>query len=189
MRKFGKSVRNVRRTVKLLAACVALFACTASAQSTKPVKLECESLVTPLGMDAAQPRFSWQMQDARAGARQTAYQIQVASAAEILAGGKGDVWDSGRVESDNSQGVPYGGPALESSKRYYWRVLTWDQDGKASAASAPSWWETGLLKQENWKAKWIGYEEPELRRVRESGALWITNADTEAPKEGSENET
>jgi alpha-L-rhamnosidase len=186
MRKLGKSVRNVRTTMKLLAACVVLFACTASAQSTKPVKLECESLVTPLGMDAAQPRFSWQMQDVRPGARQTAYQIQVASAVEILARGKGDVWDSGRVESDNSQGVSYGGPALEPSKRYYWRVLTWDQDGKASAASAPSWWETGLLKQENWKAKWIGYEEPELRRVRESGALWITNADTEAPKEGNE---
>ena len=100
----------------------------------------------------------------------------------VLASGKGDVWDSGRVESENSRSVPYGGAALEPSKRYYWRVVVWDQDGKASAPSEPSWWETGLLDQENWKAEWIGYEESELRQVRQSGAAWITNAGTEAPK-------
>ncbi len=86
---------------------------------------------------------------------------------------------------ENSLGVIYGGPALEPSKRYYWRVLVWDKDGKAGAPSEPSWWETGLLRQENWKAKWIGYEESELRRVRESGAEWITDTGGEAPKEAT----
>jgi alpha-L-rhamnosidase len=165
--------------------CFLLLAGSAFAQSAKPVKLECESLITPLGMDTAKPQLSWKTQDTRSGARQTAYQIQVASKAEVLIGGKGDVWDSGRVESSNSQGVSYGGPAFEPSKRYYWRVLVWDQDGKASAPSETSWWETGLLQQENWKAKWIGYEEAELRHVRESGAEWITDVGGEAPKEAT----
>ena len=159
-----------------------LFAPMASAQSSKPVKLECESLTTPLGMDSEKPVLSWKIEDSRHSARQTAYQIQVASSEENLAGGKADVWDSGQVASDNSIGVWYAGPALEPSKRYYWRVVTWDQDGQPSAPSAVSWWETGLLKQENWKAKWIGYEEPELRKVREAGAMWISNAETKAPE-------
>jgi alpha-L-rhamnosidase len=183
MRKLESDVTSALRITKIAAACFLLFAGGAAAQSAKPVKLECESLITPLGMDAAKPRLSWKIQDARSGARQTAYQIQVASKPEMLAGGKGDIWDSGRVESDNSLGVTYGGPALEPSKRYFWRVLLWDQDGKASAPSESSWWETGLLQQENWKAQWIGYEEPELRYVRESGAEWITNADGEVPKD------
>jgi alpha-L-rhamnosidase len=152
------------------------------AQSSQPVKLECEALTTPLGMDGEKPLLSWKIEDSRHGAKQSAYQIQVASTAEKLASGKADVWDSGKVESDNSVGVAYGGPAFEPSKRYYWRVVTWDQEGKPSAPSATSWWETGLLKQENWKAKWIGLEEPELRRVRQSGAQWISNPETEAPK-------
>jgi len=185
MRELERSVKDVYRNTKIAAVCFLLLTGSAAAQSAKPMKLECESLVTPLGMDTAKPQLSWKMQDTRAGARQTAYQIQVASKAEILAGGKGDVWDSGRVESDNSQGVIYGGPAFEPSKRYYWRVLVWDKDGKAGAPSEPSWWETGLLQQENWKAKWIGYEEPELRQVRESGAEWITDTGGEAPKEAT----
>jgi alpha-L-rhamnosidase len=102
----------------MMAACVLLFACSAAAQTAKPVKLECESLITPLGMDAAKPQLSWKIQDSRPGARQTAYEIQVASKVEALVGGKGDVWDSGRVESSDSLGVLYGGPALQPSKRY-----------------------------------------------------------------------
>ena len=148
------------------------------AQGGKPEKLECESLVTPLGMDAEKPTLSWQLRDTRDGAKQTAYEVQVASSAANLAAGKADVWDSGKVESSDSIGVTYGGPAMQPSKRYFWRVMVWDRDGKAYPASDATWWETGILKQENWKAKWIGFEEKEERAVRESGAKWITNAET-----------
>jgi alpha-L-rhamnosidase len=170
------------RILKVTVAALFLTALPAFAQSAKPVMLECESLSTPLGMDAKKPLLSWKLQDSMPGARQSAYEIQVASMAEMLATNKTDGWDSGRVESDNSLGVPYGGAALEPSKRYYWRVLVWDQDGKMLTPSETSWWETGLLEQKNWNAKWIGYEEPELRKVRESGAEWITNTEAEAPK-------
>src|SRR5580692_4514630 len=150
------STRVAGAGLMVLAGCV-----TAMAQVGKPEKLECESLVTPLGMDAEKPVLSWQLRDTRDGAKQTAYEVQVAASAANLAAGKGDVWDSGKVESSDSIGVAYGGPAMQPSKRYYWRVLVWDRDGKAYPVSDVSWWETGLLKQENWKAKWIGFEEAE----------------------------
>ena len=51
-----------------------------------------------------------------------------------------------------------------------------EADGKPYPASEASWWETGLMSAESWQGKWIGYEEEEERRIRESGAAWITNA-------------
>jgi alpha-L-rhamnosidase len=39
------------------------------------------------------------------------------------------LWDSGRVEGDDSLHVEYDGPPLQSSTRYYWRVAVWDADG------------------------------------------------------------
>ena len=62
-----------------------------------------------------------------------------------LAQGRADVWDSGRVESDQSVNVPYTGPAVESRRRYYWQVRVWDAQGQASPYSQASWWEMGLL--------------------------------------------
>ena len=170
------------RDIGIALACLCLCVGAVSAQSNKPVMLECESLITPLGMDAKKPVLSWRLRDTSAGAQQTAYEIQVASSSALLAAGKPDLWDSKRVESEDSIGAGYGGPALTPSKRYFWRVLVWGRDGKPYPPSDVSWWETGLLQQENWKAKWIGYEEPELKHIRESGAQWITNSDTEAPK-------
>ena len=87
----------------------------------------------PLGIDIAHPLLSWQLQDTRRGARQTAYQIRVASSADTLA--QGDVWDSGPVNSAQSVNVAYAGPALASRRRYYWQVRVWDQQGQASAYS------------------------------------------------------
>jgi alpha-L-rhamnosidase len=141
----------------------------------KPANLKCDSLVTPIGIDTLQPEFSWQLQDQRFGARQTAYEIQVATTPELAISGKPDVWDSGRIASDKSVGVPYAGPTLKAETRYYWRVLLSDKDGAAYSPSDVSWWETGLMDSANWRAAWIGYELPEEQRIRESGAQWITN--------------
>jgi alpha-L-rhamnosidase len=183
MRALENGGRKLLWRLEVAVAWLSLCTMAASAQSTRPVKLECESLHTPLGMDAREPLLSWKIQDSRPGARQTAYEIQVASSVSLLESGTADIWDSDRVQSSNSIGVRYEGRALVPSKRYFWRVLAWDGDGKQYPRSNVSWWETGLLEQGSWKAKWIGYEESELRYVRESGAVWITNADTEAPKE------
>jgi alpha-L-rhamnosidase len=147
-----------------------------------PKELSCESLKEPLGVDVARPRLAWKLTDSRSGAKQTAYEIQVASSKGKLASEKPDIWDSGKIASAASLNVAYAGPVLSASRRYYWRVRVWDKDGRPYPASAISWWETGLLDRGNWKAKWIGHEEPELHRVRETGAVWITNPETNAPK-------
>jgi alpha-L-rhamnosidase len=168
-------IRSSCRKSILATICVGILAASTFAQTNKPAKLQCESLTTPLGMDADHPRLSWQLRDPKDAAHQTAYQIQVASTSAMLIAGKADVWDSGRVESRETRDIPYAGPELQPSKRYFWRVLAWDADKKQYPASDATWWETGLLHQSAWRSKWIGYEEPELRSVRESGAQWITN--------------
>jgi alpha-L-rhamnosidase len=165
------------RYLILLSFLVTMHPQAGSAQSSlsKPTQLKCDSLVNPLGIDSKAPVLSWQLRDERYGARQTAYEIQVASSSVILGAGKADVWDSGRVESDQSAGVSYAGPALAPEKRYFWRVKVWDKDGKPYPASDASWWETGLLDAKEWRAKWIGGEEREHRRVREADAAWVSN--------------
>ena len=142
----------------------------------RPTHLEADELTEPLGIDAPHPELSWRLNDARPGARQTAYQIAVYSKRPGAAGAKPDVWDSGRVSSATSTGVAYAGPELQPSTRYFWRVTAFDAAGKAYPASEVSWFETGLVQQANWHAEWIGQEPAELHSLRGSGAVWITNA-------------
>ena len=80
----------------------------------------------------------------------------MADSAEQLKSGRGVIWDSGKVNSNQNFGIVYAGPDMESGSRYYWRVRVWDQDGKASGWSPPAWWEMGLLHPSDWKGKWIG---------------------------------
>jgi alpha-L-rhamnosidase len=96
---------------------------------------------------------------------------------ELLADGKADVWDSGKVESGQSLNVMYAGPAVKLSTRYWWRVQVWGADGKPYPAIAAEWWETGLLNQEAWRADWIGWETPEEATERKAPAVWIANPD------------
>ena len=155
---------------------IAMCAFVACAQASSPAALRVDEMTTPLGIDDAQPRFSWQLRDSRQGARQSAYRLLIASQPELLAVGHADVWDSGRVASGQSVGVQYAGPALAPSTRYYWIVLVWDQEGKPAPESPVSWWESGLLKQP-WRAQWIGYETPEEAAVRHAPAAWIAYPD------------
>jgi alpha-L-rhamnosidase len=114
-----------------------------------------EMAVDPLGVDVAQPRFSWRIASEESGQRQTAWQVLAAASPEALAAGRGDVWDSGRVEGDQTVAVPYAGRALRSSERVFWTVRSWDRDGRASDWSAPATWTMGLLAPDDWRAKWI----------------------------------
>ncbi len=151
-----------------------------AAAFTGPVELRVNDLKMPLGIDGPSPRFSWQLQDPLRGARQTSYQVQVASSAELLQQNKPDVWDSDRVASSQSLNVPYAGPPLKPSTRYFWRVELWDAAGKVYNPSDSSWWETGLLTPQGWHAQWIGFETPEESTVRRAPAAWITSPDAKA---------
>ncbi len=149
------------RSFPLLAAvlCAVVPSVVRAAPSFAPANLTCEGLVHPLGLDVPLPRFSWQLTDTRRGAKQTAYQIRVATSPERLREERPDVWDSKTVGTDQSIWAPFGGPALESGRRYYWQVRVWDQQGKPGGWSAPTYWETGLLNPADWHAQWIGYVE------------------------------
>ena len=119
-----------------------------------PLRLTCEHRETPLGVDNPQPRLTWWVGDDSPGAMQSSYQIIVASTPAKLDGSP-DIWDSGKVVSEQSVDVVYGGPALVSEQRCYWKVRTWNQNGKESEWSEVNWWEMGLLLPADWKAKWI----------------------------------
>ncbi len=117
--------------------------------------LRCEYRPNPLGIDVTAPRLSWRLHSDRRGARQTAYRILAASDAHRLSEGQADWWDSGTVESDQSVHVAYRGQRLRSRQRVYWKVTVWDELGEASQSDS-AWFEMGLLRRKDWKAKWIG---------------------------------
>ena len=152
--------------------------------------LRCEYLKDPLGIDVAKPRLSWtletrnlkletgNMSEGTRGVKQTAYQVLVASSEEQLKDGwftscKPDLWDSGKVKSDQSIQVEYAGKPLESGMRCFWKVRVWtaksevrDQrsaDRKKEACSGWSnteMWTMGLLEPASWQAKWITMTDP-----------------------------
>ncbi|MDR6319701.1 family 78 glycoside hydrolase catalytic domain [Actinoplanes couchii] len=132
----------------------------ASGPAPTATGLAVEGLPGALGIDTPAPRLGWLIDSPRRGVLQAAYQIRVASTAAKLSAGKADVWDSGRTAGADSTQVAYGGPALTSATRYHWQVRIWDTAGRGSAWSTPSWWETGLLRPGDWRAKWIGRESP-----------------------------
>jgi alpha-L-rhamnosidase len=121
--------------------------------------LRCEYLLNPLGIDINRPRLSWMMSSGGRGARQTAYQILVASSPTNLSQNIGDLWNSGTIISSQSVLVPYGGQALTSGEICYWQVRFWDENGNVSAWSPVAVWSMGLLNPSDWTAQWIGMNE------------------------------
>jgi alpha-L-rhamnosidase len=120
-------------------------------------QLRCEMLQNPLGIDATQPRFSWQLESNLQQVEQQSYQILVSSSAQKLKGNEGDMWNSGIVKDGRSLLVPYGGQTLESGKHYYWKVIVNTNKGNA-ILKEKAFFSTGLLNSADWKAKWIGYD-------------------------------
>ena len=120
----------------ILTAMAAMLPAQNTAIAVGPTDLQVDNLTVPLGIDDPAPRFSWQLHDPSRGAMQTAYRITVASRADRLLADKPDVWDSGRVESAQSLGVPYGGPALKPSTRYYWHIELWGVAGQGISRHA-----------------------------------------------------
>jgi alpha-L-rhamnosidase len=127
--------------------------------------LGCEHRENPLGVDVPQPRLSWILESPQRGDRQTAYQILAASSQTLLDQNTGDLWDSGRMVSDDTIQIPFTGKTLKSSQPVFWKVRVWDAHGKASAWSAPATWTMGILDLNDppssnfgaagWRARWI----------------------------------
>jgi alpha-L-rhamnosidase len=147
----------------------------ACSQAIQVTNLRCEYLQEPLGIDTAGPRLSWIIESRQRGQRQTAYQVIVSSSLAALEREQGDLWDSGKVVSDETAHVEYSGRPLGSRQTCHWKVRAWDRDGQASSWSKPARWEMGLLQPGDWSAEWIEAKLSGEDAVADSlsGAKWI----------------
>ena len=129
----------------------------AAVEGITPRGLRCEWLEEPQGIGTREPRLSWIVTapDADRGQRQTAYRILAASEPSLLQPGEADLWDSGKVESDETLGIVYAGKPLVSGGRVHWRVMAWDRDGRESPWSEPAAFALGLLDAADWRGRWI----------------------------------
>lgn len=130
---------------------------------------------TPIGLDEAKPRFSWTLDGDGKNIRQAACRIQVEDMED-----KKLMWDSGRLATRESRGIPYDGSPLMACTRYAVRVTVWAEEGNIQAEenseageslqsdenfqtgknfqTGESYFETGFLNPsiEAWEgAKWI----------------------------------
>lgn len=124
--------------------------------------LLCEYRTDPLGIDTARPRLSWVLYSEIRGQFQTAYQILAASSEDRLNEHDADLWNSGKIVSQQSLNIEYAGQAMESRMRCFWKVRVWGKSGKASDWSQTAWWEMAFLDKDEWSACWIedGKENP-----------------------------
>jgi alpha-L-rhamnosidase len=120
--------------------------------------LRCEYQTNPLLIDSPRPRLSWTLMSSERGARQSAYQILVASSPKKLAADQGDLWDSGKVASDETVQIEYDGKPLASGAECFWKVRSWSAANKPSDWSKPARWTMGLLTPADWRASWIHTE-------------------------------
>jgi alpha-L-rhamnosidase len=168
------------KRIPFFRALVAILILVATA-SAAPVHLRCEYLSNPLGIDKPTPHLSWQSDSGERNWKQAAYQVLVASGADLLIPGRTDIWDSGKIDSDESVGIAYRGPALESRRRYFWKVRIWDPSGQVSESTQPAWWEMGLLHPTDWKGKWIRWDNPDDAADREAIRwVWVRGQDATA---------
>jgi len=165
--------RNALRTLGiLLVSCTLDLTSLAAAPTAKVLvhNLTVEYRTNPLGIDTTVPRFSWQIQSDVRGQKQTAYCVLVASDPEMLAQNRGDLWDSGKVASDQSVLIPYNGNKLTCGMQCHWKVRVWDREGEPSKWSKPARFSIGPLESADWKGNWIWYADPEQE---DADGQWI----------------
>jgi len=131
---------------------------TTIGSQVRVTQLRCERLSDPQGIDVTAPRLGWILESDERRQKQTAYQVLVASSAELLQKGGSDRWNSGKVRSGQSIQVTYKGTPLESGMPYFWMVRVWDRNGRQSGWSPVAKWTMGLLRESDWKGKWIGLD-------------------------------
>lgn len=137
------------------------FGCETKTKSLEILKMECEYQSNPMAIDKLSPRLSWQIYSPGSrGEKQTAYRILVASTLEKLREGRADLWDSKKIQSDQSRNILYAGNKLDKGMNCYWKVMIWDKDENPGDWSETAHWHMGLLQKEDWKSVWIGSPEP-----------------------------
>ncbi len=119
--------------------------------------LKTEGLADPVGIDTAIPRFSWQFNSDEYNVKQLAYQVLVASSREKLNEEEADLWNSGKVESDQNIHVTYKGKQLKSKDLCFWKVKVWTNKSICEW-SDPAQFGISLLHYKDWWGRWVGFE-------------------------------
>ena len=88
---------------------LAFLSCNKETSQLEVSDLTCEYFKNPMAIDIPAPRLSWKLESGERGQKQTAYHIIVASSLEKLAKDEGDLWDTGKIESDKSRQIEYNG--------------------------------------------------------------------------------
>ena len=144
--------KNIYLTISFLFVGINAFSQTSL---IKVLNLKTEYKINPV-VETQNPRLSWELQSSERNQFQTAYQIIVSSSLKLANIGKGDIWDSGKINGNETNQIEYNGGQLKAREICFWRVKIWDKTGNVSDFSDVSNWEMGLLNKSNWKAQWIG---------------------------------
>src|SRR5689334_3642136 len=107
-------------------------------QELKIKNLRCEYLVDPIGIETPNPRFSWELEATYQNVLQSYYRILVANDPVILQKNEGNIWDTKKVRASQSIQLQYKGEKLLPANRYYWKIMVWDNKGRASGWSDPA---------------------------------------------------
>lgn len=141
----------------LISSCLLHVSLFTLAVDITPVNLRAEYKSNPF-LDEKSPRLSWELVSKKYNQYQSAYQVIVASSLEELNKNEGDIWDTGKVISSQTNQIAYAGKGLKSRQQVWWKVRVWDADDKTGKWSEVNFWEMGLLADADWKANWIGYD-------------------------------
>lgn len=144
-----------------------------AAPALTPMRLTCEYIENPLGIDMTKPRLSWNFVSKEQSQFQTAYQIVVSDNEKDSKHLQGNCWQTGKIISAENIHIEYNGQPLKSFTKYYWRVKVYDKNGIASSWSTAASFETAVMLagdlpngQAGWQAEWIGDVVSNLRKTK-----------------------
>ena len=154
----------MNRRIQILA--LAVLMATGAAQAAKKKAtvpqvavnhLTTERMNAPMSIATATPRLGWRISSTKNDVMQTEYHIIVASTKEKAEKCEGDLWDT-TVKSSQSQWITYGGKAVRSNTRCYWRVKVTTTQGESDWSDVAVW-NVGLLTESDWSGQWIGLDQ------------------------------
>ncbi len=130
---------------------------------TNIMKLQTDYRYNPLGIDYTEPEFNWVMESTKRGEKQTAYRLGVATTYDKAVAGEFDVWDSGKIVTDEThayygRNIGEGGSdalELQPKTEYFWTVSSWNVDGKEIPSHEIAKFETALFGDFGADNKWI----------------------------------
>jgi len=162
---------SILNTINFFIISVLLFAGTSCKEKVSRAKiknLKCEHLDQPVGIDSPTPRFMWQIENDNHGLKQISYKITIGTDSIKVATGKGNAWDSRKINTQQSL-IVYTGPRLNPFTKYYWSVKIWDDKNIPSKWSEVASFETGMMEPKNWRGDWIS----DTRDIHLKPAPWF----------------